>query len=99
MMVAQGLRRTDVEDPKREVAFPESVINMLRGDIGQPPGGWPQGIVQKVLKGEPPNLERPGKHLPPVDLEATRAALTRELKGLSDEEDSRSLTIGDDDLN
>ena len=99
MMVAQGLSRTDVEDPNREVAFPESVINMLRGDIGQPPGGWPQGIVQKVLKGEPPNLERPGKHLPPVDLEATRAALTRELKGLSDEEDSRSLTIGDDDLN
>ncbi|MGB2469493.1 MAG: hypothetical protein ACPIA5_01465, partial [Flavobacteriales bacterium] len=40
--------------------------------FGQPPGGFPAGIVNKVLKGEAPNTERPGKHLPPVDLEAKR---------------------------
>ena len=25
-----------------------------RGDLGQPPGGFPPGIVKKVLKGEAP---------------------------------------------
>ncbi|WP_417269519.1 pyruvate carboxylase [Celeribacter sp.] len=75
MMVSQGLTRKDVEDPKTEVAFPDSVIDMMRGNLGQPPGGFPEAIVKKVLKGEKPNIERPGKHLAPVDLEATRAEL------------------------
>jgi pyruvate carboxylase len=39
---------------------------MLKGNLGQPPGGWPEGIVKKVLKGEKPaSTDRPGKHLPP----------------------------------
>ena len=39
MMVAQGLTRAEVEDPAVEVAFPESVVDMMRGNLGQPPGG------------------------------------------------------------
>ena len=42
MMVAQGLTREQVEDPAVEVAFPESVVDMMRGNLGQPPGGWPR---------------------------------------------------------
>ncbi len=72
MMVSQNLSRDEVEDPKTDVAFPDSVIDMMRGNLGQPPGGFPDLIVAKALKGEKPNLERPGKHLPPVDIEATR---------------------------
>ncbi|WP_050930269.1 pyruvate carboxylase [Aestuariivita boseongensis] len=88
MMVSQGLTRGQVEDPKTDVAFPDSVIDMMRGNLGQPPGGFPQGILQKVLKDEAPNTERPGKHLPPVDLEATRADLSAQLEGKSvDDED------------
>ena len=87
MMVSQGLSRADVEDPKTEVAFPDSVIGMMKGDLGQPAGGFPDGIVQKVLKGEAPNLERPGKHLEPVDLEATRVSLAEELGVEIDDED------------
>ena len=88
MMVSQGLTRAQVEDPDTDVAFPDSVIDMMRGNLGQPPGGFPDGIVKKVLKGEKPNLERPGKHLKPVDLEATRAALSKELEGMEiDDED------------
>jgi pyruvate carboxylase len=33
-----------------------------------------------VLKGEAPLTDRPGKHLPPVDLEATRAKLAEDLR-------------------
>ncbi|MGV8952453.1 MAG: biotin/lipoyl-containing protein, partial [Cypionkella sp.] len=90
MMVAQNLTRAQVEDPKVDVAFPESVVDMLKGNLGQPHGGWPAGIQKKVLKGEAASTERPGAHLPPVDLEATRAKLSEELLG---------LVVDDEDLN
>jgi len=81
MMVAQGLTREQVEDPAVDVSFPDSVIGMMRGDLGQPPGGFPEHIVRKVLKGEAPDTERPGKRLPPVDLDATRRELSEKLGG------------------
>ncbi|MBN9677568.1 pyruvate carboxylase [Salipiger bermudensis] len=75
MMVSQGLTRAQVEDPKSDVSFPDSVIDMMRGNLGQPPGGFPEGIVKKVLKSEKPNTERPGKHLAPADFDALRKEL------------------------
>ena len=89
MMVAQNLTKQDVLNPEKDMAFPDSVVDMLRGNLGQPPGGWPAGIVAKVLKGEAPSTERPGKHLPPVDLEAVRTKLSAELNG---------FTVDDEDL-
>ena len=90
MMVAQNLSRDDVENPKTDVAFPESVVDMLRGNLGQPPGGFPKHIVKKALKGEKPNLDRPGKNLEPIDLEKTRQELSEKLDGMK---------IDDEDLN
>ncbi|WP_323785576.1 pyruvate carboxylase [Thalassovita sp.] len=90
MMVSQNLTRADVEDPKKEVAFPDSVIDMMRGNLGQPPGGFPEGIVKKVLKDEAPNTERPGKHLDPVDLDAARKQASAACDGIG---------IDDEDLN
>jgi pyruvate carboxylase len=88
MMVSQGLTREQVEDPNTDVAFPDSVIDMMKGNLGQPKGGFPDVILNKVLKGEAPNLERPGKHLTPVDLEQTRSDLSSELEGFQvDNED------------
>jgi pyruvate carboxylase len=88
MMVAQGLSKEQVLDPSADMSFPESVVEMLRGNLGQPPGGWPKEIVAKVLRGQTPSTERPGKHLPAVDLEESRARLSAELCGLfvNDEE-------------
>ncbi|MDJ0992372.1 MAG: pyruvate carboxylase [Dinoroseobacter sp.] len=90
LMVSQGLTREEVEDPTREVAFPDSVIDMMKGNLGQPPGGFPSGIVDKVLKGEKPDTERPGKHLAPIDLEATRADVAAQFP---------DYEIDDEDLN
>ncbi len=90
MMVAQGLTRAQVENPATEVSFPDSVVDMMKGNLGQPPGGWPDGIQRKVLKGEAASTERPGKHMAPVDLEAVRAAVSKELEG---------FTVDDEDLN
>jgi pyruvate carboxylase len=90
MMGAQGLTRAQVEDPKVDVAFPESVADMLKGNLGQPHGGWPEGILKKVLKGEKPLTERPGKSMPAVDLEGVRARVSAEMNG---------ITVDDEDLN
>jgi pyruvate carboxylase len=88
MMVSQGLTRAEVEDPKRDVAFPDSVVDMMRGSLGQPPGGWPKGIQTKALKGEKPLEERAGKSMPPVDLDAARAELQAKFpEGTIDNED------------
>ena len=38
MMVSQGLSRAQVEDPNHDVSFPDSVIDMMKGNLGQPPG-------------------------------------------------------------
>ncbi len=87
MMVSQHLTREEVEDPSVEVSFPDSVVDMLSGNLGQPPGGFPEGIVAKVLKGEKPNTERPGLHLPPTDIEATRKEAEAKLGVELDDED------------
>ncbi|MDG0984331.1 MAG: biotin/lipoyl-binding protein, partial [Planktomarina sp.] len=90
MMVSQGLTRAEVEDPARDVAFPDSVVDMMRGNLGQPPGGFPAGISSKVLKGQPPMTERPGKSMPAADLEALRAEVSAVLEGKQ---------VDDEDLN
>ena len=81
MMVSQNLTRAQVEDKATDVVFPDSVIDMMKGSLGQPPGGWPAAIQKKILKGEKASTDRPGAHLKPIDLEATRADLSKQLEG------------------
>ncbi|MCG8271937.1 pyruvate carboxylase [Aquamicrobium sp. NLF2-7] len=72
MMVSQDLTVADVENPDRDIAFPDSVVSMLRGDLGQSPGGWPQALQKKALKGARPITVRPGSLLDAADLSAGR---------------------------
>ena len=72
MMVSQDLSVADVENPAKDIAFPDSVVSMLRGDLGQSPGGWPAALQKKALKGETPITVRPGSLLKPADLKASR---------------------------
>ena len=90
MMVSQGLKRDDVENPAKDVSFPDSVVDMMKGNLGQPPGGWPEALQRKVLKDERPITDRPGKHLAPVNLEEVRAQLIADLDGFN---------VDDEDLN
>jgi pyruvate carboxylase len=79
MMVSSGLTKEQVTDPDFEVAFPESVVQMMRGDLGRPEGGWPEGIQKKVLKGQKPLTDRPGANMKPLDLAAERKSLDGKL--------------------
>ncbi|WP_020173695.1 pyruvate carboxylase [Methyloferula stellata] len=72
VMVSQGLTPEDVLDPDREIAFPGSVVEMLHGDLGQPPGGWPPALQKKALNGDKPITVRAGTLLPPADFKAVR---------------------------
>ena len=76
-MVASGVTPEQVLDPDVEIAFPGSVVSMLRGELGQPPGGWPEGLQAKALRGEAPIAGRPADHLPPMDLDAERKEAER----------------------
>ncbi len=76
-MVASGITPEQVLDPEVEIAFPKSVVSMLRGELGQPPGGWPDAIQRKALRGEEPFTDRPAKHLAPMDLAAERKTAER----------------------
>jgi pyruvate carboxylase len=71
-MVANDLTPEAVLDPAREVAFPESVISLFKGELGFPPDGFPLALQTKILKGQKPLEGRPGKSLPVVDLELAR---------------------------
>jgi len=87
MMVSQELTPADILNPAREVAFPASVVDMLRGDLGQPPGGWPTDLQRKALKGEKPIIVRPGSLLEPKDFDAAKAEVEGKIgRAVNDDE-------------
>jgi pyruvate carboxylase len=51
-------------DPAR-FDIPDSVIEFLRGELGDPPGGWPEPLRTKALAGRPP--AKPTQELTPDD--------------------------------
>ncbi|PZQ19097.1 MAG: pyruvate carboxylase [Ancylobacter novellus] len=88
VMVSAGLTREDVENPDVEVSFPESVVQLMKGELSQPEGGFPEKIQKKVLKGEKPLTERAGALMPPADFGAVR----------TEAEDKVGRTISDAEL-
>ncbi|MGC3970721.1 MAG: pyruvate carboxylase [Pirellulales bacterium] len=76
-MIANNLTEADVLDERRDLSFPESVIDLLSGRMGQPPGGFPKAIQKRILRGEKPLKGRPGANLPPADFAAAAAELEK----------------------
>ncbi len=80
-LVTNNLPAEAVFDPSREIAYPESVIDLLAGRMGQPPGGFPPEVQKKILRGVKPVKGRPGESLPPADFAAATAAVEKLLGG------------------
>ena len=72
-MVANDLSIETILDPQREIAFPDSVVSMFKGELGFPAGGFPKALTKKILKDTKPLKGRAGKYLPAADLNAKRA--------------------------
>ena len=87
MLVSQGVTCEELLKSDTDFAFPDSVITLMKGQVGQAHGGFPKDIQKKVLKGEKPITVRPGSLLKPADLEAERKALETKLDVEIDDED------------
>ncbi len=71
-LVKNNLQPEDLSTKGDELSFPESVVGMFKGMLGQPYQGWPQDLQRIILKGEEPITCRPGELLEPVDFECKR---------------------------
>jgi pyruvate carboxylase len=72
LMVTSGITREQIEDPATEVPFPQSVVQLFSGELGQPYGGFPAALQKKILKGAKPLTQRSGEVLAPTDLDKAR---------------------------
>jgi len=70
-MVQNNLTKAEVREQAATLSFPQSVIEFLRGELGEPLGGFPEPFRTDVLKArkiEPIN-GRPGASMPDLDLD------------------------------
>ena len=87
-LITRGIRPQDVPSlAPGSHDFPESVIDMLSGGLGQPDGGWPKDVQKVVLGDRVATTKRPGELAAPVDLEATRADLAKKLGRAANDDD------------
>jgi pyruvate carboxylase len=84
-MTSNNLTANDVIEKGDTLAFPESVKQLFRGDLGQPFGGFPPTLQKIILKDEKPYTEKPNAHLEPVDFKL-------ELKKLHEKFDDKLTT-------
>ena len=61
-----------------QIDFPESVVGLLRGDLGFPHRGFPESVEKMVLKGAERRKVRAGLVLPPADFSDNCAKLSTE---------------------
>jgi len=50
-LVGAGVQPKDFEADPGEFDVPDSVIGFLRGELGDPPGGWPEPFRSRALEG------------------------------------------------
>lgn len=77
-MTSNGFSKEDILDRGNTIDFPDSVKALMRGDLGQIQGGFPEAIQKMVLKDEKAYTDRPNAHLEPVNFEVELAAFQDE---------------------
>jgi pyruvate carboxylase len=78
-LVQNNFTAEDVIKKGEQLNFPESVVDMMRGNLGHPPGGFPPDVERAILKSEDPARVRPGELIPPADFESTARQLEKQL--------------------
>ncbi len=87
-LFTRGIKPADVVNLPPGTPFPESVIDMLSGGLGEPMGGWPEKLVEVVV-----GKEKRSALAPEIDMEATRAQLTTKLKRDASDDDLYSYLM------
>ncbi|HET7072614.1 MAG TPA: pyruvate carboxylase subunit B, partial [Mycobacterium sp.] len=100
-LVGAGITAQDFAADPARYDIPDSVIGFLRGELGDPPGGWPEPLRTKALRGRgPAKAEQPlsveDEALLAVSGAGRQAALNRLLfPGPTKEFDAHRETFGD----
>ena len=68
-MTSNNYSREDIFEKGDSISFPDSVIALFRGDLGQTTGGFPIELQKLILKNEKPYTNRPNEHLQPIDFD------------------------------
>ncbi|MBB5172216.1 pyruvate carboxylase [Texcoconibacillus texcoconensis] len=79
-MVQNDLNEDDIFERGESLDFPDSVVHMFQGYLGQPYQGFPKELQRIILKGKQPLTERPGELLDPVDFNELEQTLFQKLK-------------------
>ncbi|MFE7776291.1 pyruvate carboxylase [Streptomyces sp. NPDC057445] len=58
-LVGAGVEAADFESDPGKFDVPDSVIGFLRGELGDPPGGWPEPFRTRALHGRPSQVKAP----------------------------------------
>jgi len=74
-MVQNNLTEQDIFERGETLNFPDSVVELFEGYLGQPHGGFPKELQRIILKGREPITVRPGELLEPVDFEQIKKEL------------------------
>ena len=53
-LLGAGISADEFASDPAKFDIPDSVIGFLRGELGDPPGGWPEPLRTKALAGRPP---------------------------------------------
>ena len=67
--MTNNINAQDIVYSDRDISFPTSVVEFFEGRLGQPTGGFPKDVQDKLLRGATASTERPGANLPPVALD------------------------------
>ncbi|MDZ5470650.1 pyruvate carboxylase [Bacillus sp. 31A1R] len=78
-MVQNQLSEEDVLTRGENLDFPDSVVELFEGYLGQPYGGFPKELQRVILKGREPITVRPGELLEEVNFNEIKEELFKEL--------------------
>jgi len=76
-LLTKGVEPSDLVNLEPGTSFPESVVDMLSGGLGQPTGGWPKKVQKVVLGDRKAYRGRPGARAEKVDLEETKKEVSQ----------------------
>ncbi len=82
-LFTKGIKPADVVNLPPGTSWPESVIDMLSGGLGEPMGGWPAPVVKAVLGSTKPKRTKPA----PVKLKETKTEVAAKTKREPSEDD------------
>jgi len=86
-LITKGVKPKDLANLPAETGFPESVKDLMSGNLGQPKGGWPKDVQKVILGDRKPLRGRPGASAPKIDLRKEKNKIKKKYGSKSTDDD------------